>query len=161
MDAVTALRQIAENLARINETLIRIEQGMERDRQPIMVEKKTKKPRGEKTPIAKVFDEYEAAFEKVHKHPPIRSAKNYAICGRLVKEIGFEDSMKLVRYFVTRTDAYYLNKAHKLELCLGDCQKLLVNMRNGTTVNDRNARTVSVKMENERMVLEYGRNEQR
>lgn len=89
-----------------------------------------------KTPIAQVWEAYSEAWLARWGVKPPYSAKNYSMCKFLIAQIGLEPALSVVKFYVSHPLTWYVSKAHPLELCLRDCQKLYAEMMTSRVIDD-------------------------
>jgi hypothetical protein len=119
------------------------------------------------TPVSRVWRAYGAAYEGQYGHKPTWNAKQGGLCSQLVKRLGVEDAIKVVEFYVRHRKAYYVQKVHQLEACVGDCEGLKTQMLAGHQMTasqaqevDRNAGTAqafaatAARLERERLERE-------
>jgi hypothetical protein len=73
------------------------------------------------TPVIKAYSE---AYEERYKVKPLINGMVCRIAQNIIKRVGADKAPVLVRFYVGHSNAWYLQKAHSLEYCLKDCEKL-------------------------------------
>lgn len=73
------------------------------------------------TPVIKAYTE---AYEQRYKVKPLINGMVCRIAQNIIKRVGADKAPKLVEFYVSHNNAWYLQKAHSLEYCLKDCEKL-------------------------------------
>lgn len=121
------------------------------------VSKKSPRQRApvEKSLGAQVWDAYEAAFTKRYLHAPIRNARTNTMCHRLVADCGIDLALAVVAYYLTRSDSFYVNAAHPIEICVKQQQKLITEMRRRRPVTMSQARQIEKEQALRQHVEDY------
>ncbi len=73
------------------------------------------------TPVIKAYTE---AYEQRYKVKPLINGMVCRTAQNIIKRVGADKAPHLVRFYVGHSNAWYLQKAHSLEYCLKDCEKL-------------------------------------
>jgi len=102
-----------------------------------------------------VWDAYEIAYRNRHKVEPIRNAKVNGQCKSLVTQVGAREAVELVRYYVDRNDAFYVNAKHPLGLLLLELQKLRTEYATGQSMTMRDARRQEVHASTDQALRDY------
>lgn len=90
-------------------------------------------------PGSSVWDAYAGAYLGRYKVAPVRNARSNGMCAQLVKRLGVDAAIGVVRFYVTHSSSYYVQKAHALGPCLADCEALHTQMLNGMTITRASA----------------------
>ncbi len=90
-------------------------------------------------PGSAVWAAYSGAYLGRYKVPPVRNAKSNGMCAQLVKRLGIDAAIGVVRFYLSHQGAYYVTKAHALGPCLADCEALHTQMLNGMTITRASA----------------------
>ncbi len=85
-------------------------------------------------PGSAVWEAYQGAYFARYKVAPVRNAKSNGICYQLVKRLGVDAAIGVVRFYLTHNQAYYVTKSHALGPCLSDAEALHTQMINGVKV---------------------------
>lgn len=86
-----------------------------------------------------VWDAYVGAYSSRYGAAPVRNARQMGMCSQLVRRLGGDAAVAVVRFYVGHQGAYYVQKAHALGLCLQDCEALHTQMVTGLTVTRSSA----------------------
>lgn len=89
-----------------------------------------------------VVQAYFDAMEAKYGVRPRSSAKINSIACRLIDEIGEDDSVEVVKFYVTHNNSWYVQKGHQIEWCYKDAQKLRTEWLAGVQVTSTMAREV-------------------
>lgn len=76
-----------------------------------------------------VWRAYEATYFARYKEPPVKGARANSLCSQLVKRLGGEDAVNVVRYFMTLNDDYFRRVFHDLAACVKDAEALRTRWR--------------------------------
>jgi hypothetical protein len=99
-------------------------------------------PITERLPGTTVWAAYKSAYVERYGIEPLRSAKVNSQCLVLAQQVGVDEACILIAYFLQRNDAFYVNAAHPIGLCLQQAQKLITELKTGeamTLVRAQNA----------------------
>jgi hypothetical protein len=61
------------------------------------------------------------------------------MCSQLVKRLGIDAAIGVVRFYVAHQQSYYVVKSHALGPCLADCEALHTQMVNGKAITQASA----------------------
>jgi hypothetical protein len=86
-----------------------------------------------------VWSAYVTSYRARYQEPPVRNAKQMGMCAQLVKRLGGDAAVSVVRYYLTHQNAYYVQKSHALGPCLLDCEGLHTQMKTGMAVTRSSA----------------------
>jgi hypothetical protein len=102
-------------------------------------EEKPKRPKKKKDvspsksePVINAYKE--AYFERYTVYPLIDVVVRSQAC-KIVDRVGAYNAPKLVTFYLSHDDQYYLKKAHTLGICLSDCEKLNTEMLKDGYIN--------------------------
>lgn len=98
-----------------------------------------KKPKKGQSDGARVWDVYEAEYVRKYGFAPPRNAVSNNQCAQLVHRLGFDDAVKVVQFYLTRTDSYYMRTMHQIGVCLKDSGPLFAQMKAGRTLSRKAA----------------------
>jgi len=104
-------------------------------------EKKPKKPKPAKQPTdgSKVYEAYNEAYQKKYNQTAPRNAKVNALCSQLVTRLGLDDAIKVVQFYLTHNDSYYVRNLHMLSCAVIHAEKLLVESNAGVKITGQMA----------------------
>lgn len=88
---------------------------------------------------SQLWEAYVESYVLKYKVEPVRNATTNNQAMQIVRRIGLEPAIELVKFYLTQTDAFYLRSMHQLGLCLKDCEMLSVRMRSGKNITKRTA----------------------
>jgi hypothetical protein len=88
---------------------------------------------------SEVWFSYASAYEARYKKSPVRNAKTNSICAMLIKNVGKEKAISLVKHYLQSSDAFYVRNYHKLDFCLSDYQKILTSLETGLVITSKSA----------------------
>lgn len=110
---------------------------------PKAAKKRAPKTAGEKTPGTRVWEAYLEAHKRVHPEAePAGSATTASQCATLVRKLGEENAIAVVRFYVTHRRAYYVAQMHALGPCVKDCEALLMQWQTGQRITNAQANAV-------------------
>lgn len=87
-----------------------------------------------------VWTAYRAAYFARYKVEPVRNAKSNSNCVELIKRLGGDGAISVVKFFLTHNQAFYVAKAHPLGLCVADAEGLHTQMLAGHRISASEAR---------------------
>ena len=87
-----------------------------------------------------VWNAYKKAYFQKYGVSPVRNAQVNSQIKSLVQRIGKNESAKVVEFYLTHNDSFYVRSMHMLGLCLKDCEKLRTEMLTGIKTNWTTAR---------------------
>lgn len=94
-------------------------------------------------PNVVAWDAYCSAFRKRYGMDPVRNAQTNGMIAQLVKRIGADDTPKLLTYYVLEANtSFYISKRHALRYALHDAETLAVDMQQGRSVTQTEARNL-------------------
>lgn len=109
----------------------------------------------QRIPGSFVWTSYSNAYEKRYGVKPERNAKVSTQAALLVKRIGLELAEQVASFYVEHNDAYYVNRAHPIELLVTQYQKLVTEMRRGVTMTMTKAKRDEVHAETDAAIRNY------
>jgi hypothetical protein len=86
-----------------------------------------------------VWAAYRAAYFARYAVEPVRNAKTNAHCAQLVKRLGGEAAVAVVKFYLTHAKAWYVQTAHDLGACVKDAEALHTQMLSGYRVTQTKA----------------------
>ncbi len=89
-----------------------------------------------------VWSAYRAAYFAIYRVEPVRNAKMNALCKQLVKRLGGDGAIGVVKFFLTHRNSFYVAKAHDLGLCVADAEALHTQMIAGHQITTSEAQSV-------------------
>lgn len=118
---------------------------------PVPPKEETKDTRKEKTPDAAsgavqkvngsaVWDAYKKAFSERYGTPPTRNAKVNGQISAFAKRLPEDEAAPVAAYFVTHSNAYYVQRGHSVDCLLRDAEKLRMEWATGRKVTQSQAR---------------------
>jgi hypothetical protein len=99
-------------------------------------------PRG-----ADVWRAYRAAYMARYGVEPVRDAKVNANCKQLVKILGGDGAVGVVRFYLTHDKSYYVGRTHDLGACVADARGLHTQMLAGHRVSSTEAQQADKRSE--------------
>lgn len=109
----------------------------------------------EKSPGIRVWESYSAAFRRRYGMEPLRNAKANTLCLRLARELGADNAVRVVEYYLSRDDAFYINGKFPLGYCAADAQKLWTEMNIGKEVTMTEARRLEKQSTTRKAIATY------
>lgn len=106
-------------------------------------------------PGTTVWTAYKKAYLARHGVEPLRNAKVNSQCLVLSQQVGVDDAVLLVEYFLQRNDAFYVNAAHPIGLCLQQAQKLITEMKRGESMTLSQAQANEKHANTKKVITEY------
>jgi predicted RecB family endonuclease len=104
---------------------------------------KPKRAAGEGTPGSQVWQAYAEAFEKKYEGAVLaRGAEVNTQCARLATALGVEQATRLVEFYLTQTESFYVQARHPLSLLVRDLHKLKTNMDLKATITRKGAERI-------------------
>ncbi len=85
-------------------------------------------------PGSAVWSAYSGSYFARYGVAPVRNAKSNGQCSQLVKRLGIDAAIGVVKFYLTHQQAYYVAKAHGLGPCLSDAEALHTQMLNGQKI---------------------------
>ncbi len=76
-----------------------------------------------------IWEAYLNAYLKRYSVPPLRNAMVNKQVSNLRERVGYENAIKLVEFFLSHNESFYLKKTHAIGLCLQDCESLMTQMK--------------------------------
>lgn len=115
-----------------------------------VIEPEAEKPKAAKkrkptdpTPGSLVWQAYEEAHKRQYPKATLeRGQTNNALCAQLVKRVGAENAVALVRFYLTHRKAYYVAQCHTLKPLVHDAEALLIQMQQNQRVTNTQANAV-------------------
>lgn len=104
-----------------------------------------------------VWAAYRAAYFARYKVEPVRNAKMNSLCAQLVKRLGGDAAIGVVRFFLTHQKAYYVQNAHDLSACVKDAEALHTQMLAGYRVTQTTAQQADKHDANRQAFLNVAR----
>jgi hypothetical protein len=80
---------------------------------------------------SRVWVAYAEAYRNFYQSAPERNSKNNKHAADIVKRVGVENALQVVKFYLTDRSPFYVAKVHGLQQCLNDCEGLLTRMRLG------------------------------
>ena len=125
--------------------------------EPVREPVRRKKPAPPPTEGVVVWLAYHQAYVDRWKVEPIRNEKTNTQCKQLAKLAGVDQARELVRYYVSRSDAFYVNAKHPIGLLLIDLQKLRTEMLQGREMTLSDAKRYEVHARTDSAIQQYAR----
>lgn len=135
------IKEIDSEKIHVKEIMSAVEKHAEQGRLDLAVPNKTRRKKSPETeeekkarlmkatPGAFVWQAYKEAYFARYTIEPQRNAKASTCSKNICERIGVDNALEVVKYYLTREDAFYVNSAHEIGLCLRDCQKLVTEMK--------------------------------
>lgn len=139
--SVLEIKEIDSEKIHVKEIMSAVEKHAEQGRLDLAVPKKTRRKKSPETeeekrerlmkatPGAFVWQAYKEAYFARYTIEPQRNAKASTCSKNICERVGVDNALEVVKYYLTREDAFYVNSAHEIGLCLRDCQKLVTEMK--------------------------------
>jgi len=89
---------------------------------------------------ADVWQSYRSAYFSRYRVEPVRDAKVNTHCKQLVKILGGDGAVGVVKFFLTHNNSFYITKTHDLGLCVSDARGLHTQWLAGYRVTSSEAR---------------------
>jgi hypothetical protein len=71
-----------------------------------------------------VWTAYATAYFLRYSVQPVRNARTNSLCKQLIKRLGADGAISVVKFFLTHGKGFYVAKAHDLGLCVADAEAL-------------------------------------
>lgn len=81
----------------------------------------------------KIWESYFNAYRLRYGVDPVRNATINTQISNLRKRLG-EEACKVVEFYLSHNDSFYLKSTHSVGLCLRDCESLRTQMLRGTAI---------------------------
>ena len=98
------------------------------------------KPKPDTEGNRRVWDAYREAYQKRYQIEPIRNATVNTQVSNLVKKIGVEDAVKVVQFYLTHNDNFFVKNTHTFGFCLSSAETLRTQMLKGKAITGTAAR---------------------
>lgn len=82
----------------------------------------------------KIWETYSNSFRQRYAVDPVRNAMVNSQVSNLRKRLGTEDACKVVEFYLTHNDAFFLKNTHSLGLCLNQAESLRTQMLRGKPI---------------------------
>lgn len=102
-----------------------------------------------------VWSSYLLEFKKRYGVEPKRNATVNSQISNLIKRLGEEHAVEVVRFFVNHNDRWYVRQGHSIGLCLKDCEKLFMEWSSGKKVTSVTAASIESMDHNASVVSNY------
>jgi len=116
---------------------------------------KKEKPAGEVSDGSKVWTAYAMAYEQRMRVPPIRNAKQNALCSQLVQRLGVENAVKIAAFYLTHPNSFYMQNKYPLGLLVKDCEGIYTEFQRGEYVTADRARKASISQQNSSVLEKF------
>ncbi len=116
---------------------------------------KKEKPAGEVSDGSKVWTAYAMAYEQRMRVPPIRNAKQNALCSQLVQRLGVENAVKIAAFYLTHPNSFYMQNKYPLGLLDKDCEGIYTEFQRGEYVTADRARKASISQQNSSVLEKF------
>lgn len=94
------------------------------------------------------WNNYSKYYELRWKVEPSRNAMINSMIKNICSRIPEEDHQKLIHFFITQNDQWYLKEMHHLRCLLKDCEMLLTRMKSGFVITQGKARVMENASDN-------------
>ena len=91
--------------------------------------------KAEKEVNKKIWESYFNAYRLRYGVEPVRNATVNTQISNLRKRLG-EEACKVVEFYLSHNDSFYLKSTHSVGLCLKDCESLRTQMLRGTAITN-------------------------
>lgn len=88
----------------------------------------------------RVWEAYRTSYLTRYKIEPVRNATVNSQISRLVKNIGSDESVLLVKFYLTHNDQFYVKNTHTFGHCLSSAETLRTQMLKGRAITGSVAR---------------------
>lgn len=88
----------------------------------------------------KVWESYREAYKTRYGVEPLRNAMVNKFCQTVVKSVGEEDGINLVKFYLSHNEAFYLKVTHSLNILIRDLQPLMTQMKRGKKFTNNDIR---------------------
>lgn len=85
-------------------------------------------PKLEAPKAGQVWDAYKGAYFSRYGKDPVRNARSNALCSQLIKRLGGDGAVSVVKFYLTHNKRWYIDKVHDLSACVGDAEGLHTQM---------------------------------
>lgn len=82
----------------------------------------------------RVNDAYCQSYFDRYKVQPVSNAKHNSAVAQLVKRLGVDDAISVVKFFLRHNESYYVRNTHTIGHCLKDCETLRTQMLKGVSI---------------------------
>ncbi len=89
----------------------------------------------------KVWEAYFNAYRLRYGIDPLRNKTVNSKISRLRDSLGTEEAIKVVEFYLTHNDGFYLKKTHEIGLCLKDADTLRTQMLRGKAITSTTVRS--------------------
>jgi hypothetical protein len=86
-----------------------------------------------------VWAAYDASYRARYGTAPVRNARVNSMCAQLVKRLGGDAAVAVVRFYVQHQNGYYVQKSHALGPCVADAEALHTQWKTNVIVTRASA----------------------
>lgn len=101
---------------------------------------KSKKLKSDPVLNKRVKESFVEAYRSRYKVDPVINAKFNAAISSLVKRLGVDDAVSVVKFYLTHNDSFYLKTTHSISVCLRDCESLRTQMLRNRPITTNDVR---------------------
>jgi hypothetical protein len=102
-----------------------------------------------------VWSSYSSSFKARYKVEPKRNATVNSQITNLIKRLGEEHAIEVVKFYVSHNDRWYVRQGHSIGICLKDCEKLFMEWSSGKKVTSVTAAATESMDHNASVVSNY------
>lgn len=89
---------------------------------------------------ARVWEAYASSYVSVYGHEPKRNATTNSQISQIVKRLGEEDAVEVVKFYLTHTDSFYIRSLHTLGPCLKNAEALHMQRLRNQKITSRDVK---------------------
>lgn len=101
----------------------------------------------------KVWEAYKECYMQRYKIEPARNAMVNKQISNLVKRLGEEDAINIVKFYLSHNDSFYLKNTHSIGLCLNNAESLYTQMKRNKQITQHDIKKFESK-QNEREIFD-------
>ena len=102
-------------------------------------------PNESKLTSVNVWLAYQQAYRKRYQIDPLRNARVNTLLLKLAREIGEADAVRLVEYYVSHDNHFYVKKRHDIGVLVSDAQAVYTDMMIGEQMTQAQASKIDAK----------------
>lgn len=100
------------------------------------------KKTGNQSEGSEVWQSYSEAYFQRYGVQPVRNAKTNTNCADLAKRLGKSEAMRVVRFYLTHNDSWFVKRSHMISDCLSSAESLHTQMLTDNRVTSTQAHKV-------------------
>ena len=109
----------------------------------------------EPAPTTELFEAFNAAYTRRYGVGWPKSQQASSLLKQLLMRIGREDSLKVIDYYLTHNERFYVETQHALKIMLRDCEKLRTQVLTGKRVSSNQAKILEIEQGNKDAIAEH------